>query len=232
MTPGTKARRLLRRGRFGALATLSQRLAGHPFATIVPYVLEQAGRPLVLISGLAEHTRNLQRDPRASLVVHAGEEDVLSAARVTCAGRAERLDEPPEALVQRYLRYVPRAAALLGFSDFAFFRVEPVALHWVGGFGDIQWITADVYTAPASSLTEAEAEIVDHMNADHADSLRAYCRFVHDREVLDAEMVGVDCDGFDVRADDALLRFDFETPTTTPDAVRSALVDLGRRART
>ena len=231
MTPGDSARRLLRKGRFGALATSSQRLDGHPFATIVPYVLEHEGRPLVLISGLAEHTRNLQHDPRASLVVHAGEQDVLSAARVTCAGRAERLDDPPPEIVQRYLRYFPRAAALLSFGDFAFFHVEPIALHWVGGFGDIQWITADAYAAPASSLASTEADIVDHMNSDHAESLRDYCRFVHGREALDVEMVGVDCDGFDVRADEALLRFDFETPASTPEAVRSALVELGRRAR-
>jgi hypothetical protein len=70
------------------------------------------------------------------------------------------------------------------------------------------------------------------MNVDHSDTLRAYCRSVHGREVVDAAMVGVDCDGFDVRADEALLRFDFATPATTPEAVRTALVDLAQRART
>jgi putative heme iron utilization protein len=231
VTPAVRARRLLRRGRFGALATSSLRLEGHPFATIVPYVLGHEGCPLILISDLAEHTRNLKRDPRTSLLVNAGGDDVLSAARVTCAGRAEKLEDPPPDSVRRYVRFFPRAATLLGFGDFAFFRIEPSALHWVGGFGDIEWIAADAYAAPPSSLASAEADIVDHMNADHAESLRDYCRFVHGREALDAVMVGVDVDGFDVRADQTLLRVDFETPATTPEAVRSALIELGRRAR-
>ena len=231
MTPGDKARRLLRRCRFGALATLSQRLAGHPFATVVPYVPDQAGRPLLLISGLAEHTKNLRQDPRASLMVHADGEDVLAAARVTCVGRAERLEDPPTPWVERYLRYLPKARGLLEFGDFAFYRIEPEALHWVGGFGDIQWITADDCRAPASTLEQAESGILDHMNTDHAQNLRDYCRFVHGREVLEVEMTGIDCDGFDVRADSDLLRFDFDAPATTPEATRAALVDLAHRAR-
>lgn len=133
MTPGEKARRLLRRGRVGALATLSQRLAGHPFATVVPYVPDHAARPLLLISALAEHTKNLRADSRASLMVHAESEDVLAAARVTCAGRATCLADPPPASVERYLRYLPKARPLLDFGDFAFYRIEPEALHWVGG---------------------------------------------------------------------------------------------------
>jgi putative heme iron utilization protein len=231
VTPGDKARRLLRRCRFGALATLSVRLSGHPFATVVPYVLDQAGQPLLLISSLAEHTKNLGQEPRASLMVHATDVDVLAAARVTCAGRAERLDDPPALCVERYLRYLPKARGLLEFGDFAFYRIEPQALHWVGGFGDIQWISADAYRAPASTLEQDESGILDHMNADHAATLRDYCRFAYGREVLDAEMTGIDCDGFDVRADGDLLRFDFDAPVTTPDAARAALVELARRAR-
>jgi hypothetical protein len=224
-----KARRLLRRCRHGALATLSQRLAGHPFATVVPYVTDQAGRPLLLLSALAEHTQNLRADPRASLMVHAGGDDVLAAARVTCAGRAERLEQPPAQLVERYLRYLPKARALLDFSDFAFYRIEPEALHWVGGFGDIQWLTAEA--APASNLDDAEAGILDHMNADHRQNLREYCRLVHRCERREVEMIGIDCDGFDVRADGELLRIDFDTVVTSPEAARGALVALARRAR-
>lgn len=231
MTAGEKARRLVRRCRVGALATLSQRLAGHPFATVVPYVPDHAARPLLLISALAEHTKNLRVDARASLMVHAESEDVLAAARVTLAGRAELLEDAPAAIVERYLRYLPQARTLLEFGDFAFCRIEPEALHWVGGFGDIRWLAADAFHAPASTLEQAERGILEHMNADHAQNLRDYCRFVHGRDVLDVEMVGIDCDGFDVRADGELLRFDFGAPVTTPEAVRSALVDLACRAR-
>lgn len=85
--------------------------------------------------------------------------------------------------------------------------------------------------APASTLEQAESGILEHMNTDHAQNLRDYCRFVHGRDVLDVEMIGIDCDGFDVRADGELLRFDFDAPVTTTETVRSALVDLARRAR-
>ncbi len=231
MKPAEKARRLLRRCRFGALATLSQRIAGHPFASIAPYVPDHEGHPVILISALAEHTKNLQEDARVSLLVHAEAEDVLSAARVTCVGRGQRLEEPFPELKERYLRYIPQAAPLLGFGDFAFYRIEPLALHWIGGFGDIQWIPAEAYRPPSSDLAKSEADIIAHMNADHAAAMRDYCRFVHQREVLDVELAGVDCDGFDVRADGALLRFDFEAPALSPAWVRTALVDLARRAR-
>jgi hypothetical protein len=231
VTAANSARRLLRRCRFGALATLSQRLPGHPFATVVPYVPDQEGCPLLLLSALAEHTKNLRADTRTSLVVHAEADNVLAAARVTCVGRAVRLDKPAASLVERYLRYVPSARDLLAFGDFAFHRIAPEALHWVGGFGDIQWLPASAYRAPASSLDQAESGILEHMNVDHAENLRDYCRFVHGQEVLGAEMTGIDCDGFDVRADGRLLRFDFHAPMTTSDAIRAALVDLARRAR-
>jgi len=108
---------------------------------------------------------------------------------------------------------------------------QPLALHWIGGFGDIQWIPAEAYRPPSSDLAKSEADIIAHMNADHAAAMRDYCRFVHQREVLDVELAGVDCDGFDVRADGALLRFDFEAPALSPAGVRTALVDLARRAR-
>ncbi|MBL8541518.1 MAG: DUF2470 domain-containing protein [Betaproteobacteria bacterium] len=228
---GDKARRLLRRCRHGALGTLSLRLSGHPFATVVPYVTDHDGWPLLLISALAEHTKNLRADPRASLMVHAAGEDVLASARVTCAGHAERIDDASAPAVQRYLRYLPKSRSLLDFGDFAFYRIVPEALHWVGGFGDIQWLGADAVRAPASTLAESEAGILEHMNADHRHNLRDYCRSVHGREVLDAEMIGIDCDGFDVQADDERLRMDFDASVTTPEQARSALVALARRCR-
>lgn len=231
MTAAEKARRLLRRCRFGALATLSKRLNGCPFATVAPYVLDHQARPIVFISGLAEHTKNLAADARASLLVHADAEDVLTAERVTLAGLAEHIEEPPQPLVERYLRYVPSAARLLSFGDFSFWRITPQALHWVGGFGDIQWIPADAYAVAPAAIEAAEASMIAHMNADHAHNMRDYVRHASGREVLDVEMAGVDSDGFDVRADSDLLRFDFEHPVATPGEVRAALVDLARRSR-
>ncbi len=231
MTAGDKARRLLRHCRHGALATSSLRLAGHPFATVVPYATDHEGCPLLLISALAEHTKNLRADSRVSLMAHAAGEDVLAAARVTCVGRAERLEDPRAPDAERYLRYLPKSRGLLDFGDFAFYRIVPEALHWVGGFGDIQWLDADVARAPAATLAESEVGILQHMNADHRHNLRDYCRLVHRREPLDAEMIGIDCDGFDVKADGELLRIDFETAVTTPADARSGLVALARRCR-
>ena len=228
---GDEARRALRRCRYGILATASRRLAGHPFASVTPFVTDHAARPVLLVSALAEHTKNMRDDPRVSLLVHEPARDVQAAGRLTVVGRAEPLAPSPE-LRDRYLRYQPDAARLLELGDFAFRAIVPEVLRYIAGFGRIEWIPAASFAPPASTLQSDESAIVAHMNADHADALRDCCRALHAREAATVEMVGIDCDGFDLRADDELLRADFDAPVTEAGQARGALADLARRCRT
>lgn len=227
---GAEARRFVRGQRNGVLSTISRRVEGFPFGSVAPFVADHAGRPVILISDLAEHTRNLQADPRVSLIVQPFTADMQEAGRVTILGRAQRL-ESKDALGPRYLRHFPKAEAYLDMHDFAFWRIEPERIRYIGGFGKIHWVEPVAYLLPDGALAEQEAGILDHMNADHAHSLLEYCRHVHGVEAQTAEMIGIDPDGFDVRADDRVLRFDFPAPIADAQGARTALVDLARQCR-
>jgi putative heme iron utilization protein len=136
------ARGLLRTERHGVLATLSRRREGWPFASLAPYALSAAGEPLLLLSDLAEHTRNLVVDPRASLFVRdssAMAHDPQAGARLTLLGRVEPVDDPADAQ-QRYVARHPSAAEYLGLSDFRFFVLRVTEARYIGGFGDMGWI--------------------------------------------------------------------------------------------
>lgn len=227
---GDEARRFTRGQTSGVLSTLSKRLDGFPFGSVSPFILDHAGRPVILISEIAEHTKNIDADPRVSLIVQPYSPDMQTTGRVTVIGRAERLLDK-DSLGPRYLRYFPQAEAYFGMHDFHFYRIEPVKIRWIGGFGRIFWVDPEAYLCAAGSLAEAEEAILAHMNADHADNLRAYCRHVHRLEVDHASMLGIDPDGFDVRADDALLRFDLPAPARDAQAARAALVALAQQCR-
>lgn len=227
---GTEARRFLRGQGNGVLSTLSQRLAGYPFGSVAPYVADQAGRPVILISTLAEHTKNIQADPRVSLIVQPFMPDMQETGRVTVIGRAQRLADK-DRLGPRYLRYFPKAEAYLAMHDFAFYRIEPVRIRYIGGFGKIHWVEPQDYLLADGKLEEEEAAIVAHMNADHAHTLRDYCRHVHQVDPRAVDMLGMDGDGFDVRADGRLLRFDLPVSVTDAASARSALVALARQGQ-
>ena len=226
-----EARRFVRAHQNGVLCTLSRRLDGHPFASVAPFVLDHDGNPVILISTIAEHTKNIDADPRVSLIVHPCAEDMQAAGRVTLVGRAERLPGKEE-FGARYLRYLPQAAGYFAMHDFHFYRIVVEDVRYIGGFGKIHWIRPERYAPPpAPALAAAEDGILVHMNADHAHNLREYCRHVRGAAVLDVEMVGIDCDGFDLRADGHVLRFDFPAPVRDAESARAALVDLAGQAR-
>jgi putative heme iron utilization protein len=229
MTHGEEARRFLRSHRSGVLSTLSASLPGYPFGSIVPFALDAGCRPVILISALAEHAKSLAGDPRASLIVH-GDDDVQAGPRLTLVGDAARIADDP-AVPNRYLRYFPAAQDLLSLGDFSFWAIAPKRLLFIRGFGRIHWIEADAFRPPENRLAAAEEEIVAHMNADHAAALADCCRHEHGMTPREVTMVGIDCDGFDVRADGRLLRIAFVEPVTNAGKAREALVAMARRAR-
>jgi hypothetical protein len=229
MSLGREARRYLRTHRHGVLSTLSRALEGYPFGSIVPYVLDQQAVPVILISRLAEHTRNIHADPRVSLLVHEPGADVQAGARVTLMGRAQTVENPHE-VRERYVRFLPAARAYHDELDFDFYRIEPVTLRVVAGFGKIHWISREAYAPPANTLAPQEDEIIAHMNRDHARNLQGCCAHYHQRRPEKVEMIGIDCDGFDVRADGELLRFDFDPPVTDATRARAALVAMAQQS--
>jgi putative heme iron utilization protein len=224
-------RRLLRRQRYGVISTHSQNMPGYPYGSFVEYVADQLGRPVMLISALAEHTHNIHYHPKVTLAAHEPADNVLASPRCTYLGEAKLVSDPEvPACRARYLRYLPHVAEYLAL-DFAFYRIEPHRIRSVPGFGAAHWVSAGDYLPVSSHIAENEEGILEHMNADHTEALRAYCRVRAQVEARDVVMVGIDCDGFDVRAEGRLVRIDFETAVLNAEQARDALVKLAHECR-
>lgn len=233
------ARTLLHLGKTGTLATLSRRHPGHPFASVMPYALDAQGRPLLLISAMAMHTHNLLADPRASLLVTqpGGTGDPLAAGRVTVMGQACQFpaSEAAEARAA-YLERHEAAKFWVDFEDFAFWRLDPLDVYFVGGFAAMDWVSVETYlTAAPDPLAEAAVGILEHMNADHADALVAYARAFAGEPADEATMTAVDRLGFTlrVRAGARLhgVRIAFSREVRTPGDARVVLIEMVREVR-
>lgn len=227
-------RHLLRVSRQGALSTLMQ--DGAPYGSLVAVASHSDGSPLLLISRLAVHTRNLLADPRVSLLLAtAGAADPLQEARIMLAARAEPLEG--DAVTQarrRYLAAQPSAELFVDFPDFLFVRLDLHAIHLVAGFGRISDLAPeDVLTdlRDAQPLLEAEEGAIAHMNEDHADALGLYAVVFCGAPAADWRCTGIDPDGLDLAADGTALRVDFPARVTTPGALRSTLAGMASQAR-
>jgi putative heme iron utilization protein len=220
---------MVRHFRSGVLATQSLKFHGYPYASALPFCTDQHGRVVVLISHLAEHTQNADHDRRVSFLVAPSVGDLQEQARVTLIGDLTPTEN--SAAAARYLRYFPEGDRYLGIGGFRFFMLEPMSLRYIAGFGSIHTIAGESYLAPQLAIGEAESEILAHMNADHAHNLRDYCRYVHGRTVENAQMIGIDCDGFDVQADAEVLRFDFDAEVKDAGTARAELVNLAKASR-
>ncbi len=133
---GDDARCFVRSQHSGVLSTISQRVDGFPFGSVAPFILDHSGCPVILISTLAEHTKNIDADSRVSLIVQPYSPDMQVAGRVTVLGRALRLSDKTE-LGPRYLRFHPQAESYFAMHDFSFYRIEPVRIRFIGGFGNV-----------------------------------------------------------------------------------------------
>lgn len=157
--PIESALALLHETAFGTLATHSTQLPGYPYATVMPYVLDEGHCPVICVSALAEHTKNLLADPRVSFsVVQTGAMDVQAAARATLVADAEPIEAPPP-LLERYLRYEPKAEQLLSL-DFMLFRLKPKRIRFIGGIGRMGWLEEKEWGEFCRLPAEAEADLI------------------------------------------------------------------------
>lgn len=232
-TPAKTCRRLLRSVDRASLATNMADGSG-PYASLVLIAATPAGEPLVLLSDLADHTRNFLADPRVSLMVDgtAGLADPLTGVRATLQGRIEKVED--DLLRTRYVRRHPSARFYAGFGDFNLYRIVPDRAHLVAGFGRIHWIEATeglLYDGMTDSLAAAEAEILAHMNADHLDAIGLYANRLLGRDGVGWFMTGVDPEGCDLRRQGATVRLDFDGRAEDAEGVRRELVGCVKRAR-
>ena len=234
-----RARTLVHLGRIGSLSTLSQKRPGWPFGSVMPYGLDQLGRPSFLISTMAMHTQNILGDSRASLLVTEPDAsgDPLGAARLTLMGKTARVPEEEVKQVRDlYLGRYENARYWVDFNDFAFYRMEVVDVYYVGGFGVMGWVAADEYArAEADPLADTASEIIQHMNADHADALVVLVRGFAGVEAEEATMTSIDRLGFHLRLKTGdrvhAARVPFTREVRNTQETRTVLIEMARETR-
>ncbi len=234
-----RARTLISLATVATLSTVSRKHAGFPFGSLMPFALDAEGRPLFSISNMAMHTHNLKEDSRCSVFVvqAANDGDPLGSARVTLMGRAEPVPEQDRATARDiYLARHENSRYWVDFADFSFFRLKPVDLYYVGGFGVMGWVdAADYGQAAPDPLADFAPGILGHMNTDHVDSLILLARVHAQFEASEATMTSVDRFGFTLRlkTEDGMkgARINFNAPVHTNEDTRIALIEMVRHAR-
>lgn len=231
--PGRRTRDLMRARPTVAIGTSLAGQAQGPYVSLAIVAAGHDAAPLLLLSRLAEHTRNLEADPRISLLFDGttGLASPLTGARASVQGKACRVDDP--LLLERFIRRHPDAALYAGFTDFSLFRIDVARAHLVAGFGKIHWIDGpDILfdLTGYAGLATAEADIVAHMNEDHAEAVQLYARLAGSGGT-GWIMTGVDPEGADLRRGGEILRIPFETPARDASDARTELVRLARTAR-
>jgi heme oxygenase (biliverdin-IX-beta and delta-forming) len=230
--PKSAAKKLLREGRSGALATLMPG-SGDPYCSLVNIATAADGSPLLLISRLAIHTKNVLNDPRVSLMIDERKEgDPLQGARIMLMGAAAATDDKD--IRRRYLDRQPEAEMFAGFGDFAFYKVSLKGAHLVAGFGRIVDLKPDdllTATDDAAELVAAEPDILAHMNQDHADTCRLYATKLLGAADGAWRCVGCDPEGLELQLDRTALRLPFPQRVRAPGVLRMMLKELADKAR-
>ena len=234
-----RARTMLSVNQVGVLSTNSNKCKGFPFGSTMPYALDDAGRPLFLISAMAMHTKNLQADPHASLFVTSPEAqtDPLGAGRMTLIGKAEPAPEDDLAAARAaYLARHENAKYYVDFADFSFWRLIPFDLYFIGGFGVMGWVeNSDFRQAVPDPLADSAAGILEHMNQDHAPAMIDIA--LHEKGIAanEAKMTAVDRLGFHLRLKTPervrSVRIGFPTEVCSSSECRAALVAMVKQSR-
>jgi putative heme iron utilization protein len=213
------------------LSTNSVDLPGYPFGSVTPYALDAEGRPVILISKLALHTKNVEHDPRVSLTMFdTAEPDHQAAGRLTWVGDASPVPDPDTATRRRFTRYLPAAARHAALPDFRFYAITLRRARYIGGFGSIHWLEPEDLWLE-NRLASFEDSVLQHMNNDHKAFIGRVFEERAGRPPGEVCIVGIDPEGFDLVAETRLVRIAFETPVSTPDEVRAALVAMARREK-
>jgi putative heme iron utilization protein len=237
-TPAEEARTLVASTRMAALATLSE--DGSPWGSLVLFAPLEDGTPVLCLSTLAEHGRNITRDARASLVV--GEADVpgdpLDSGRVTLAGVLETpVGDELAAARAAYKAASPASGLYGGFGDFTYYVLRIERVRWVGGYGRMDSTDADAFhAAEPDPVASGAAYAIEHLNDDHADALLLMARKLAGHpDATAAKCVRIDRYGMDLHVQTprgfAEIRLAFAEPANRPGDLRAATVDLAKRAR-
>ena len=226
---GKAARSLMMSEYQGILSTLSVDAQGYPFGSVTPYCFDRQGRPVILISRIAQHTKNILADPKVSLIaIERDADDIQDNGRVTYLGQASPVAADDTDTMERYYRFFPDARGYHKTHDFDFYLLEFYRVRFIGGFGKIYWVEGKAFLKENPFSADEETRAVDHMNRDHAEAIRHYCNLgnIPVNEGETPVLAGIDGEGFSLLLGKRIHRFGFTEPVSTMEELRSELVRL------
>tara|TARA_B100000900_G_scaffold123763_1_gene104390 strand:+ start:3365 stop:4216 length:852 start_codon:yes stop_codon:yes gene_type:complete len=222
----------------GTLSTISIKSTGHPYGSFVTYIIHD-NNPIFLISNLAEHTKNLRSNAKASLMIsEIGEGNPLALGRLTIVGECKEMSKDSfELIKEKFVNKHPSSSYYVDFTDFSFFELKAESIRYIGGFGRMSWIEGGEWNdSKPDPLINSAQDIITHMNEDHSDALLLYCQTMSKAiDTTEAVMTGIDRYGFEMSATTGLgqrpIRLAFENEISSPDEARKELVKMVKRAR-
>ena len=227
-----KIRWLMRGSRSAFLSTVTTN--SWPYGSMVTVAIDQDASPLLLMSTLSDHTRNLEHSDRGALLFSEPNRhrNPQRSARATVMGRIRKTKKTDHAA--RFHTMHPEAMAYSGFGDFDFYRMNIDRVHWIGGFAQARWLRGKfvkVKSVAAEALKAAESSICQHMNKDHREAIDLFAQQLLKRRGTGWRMVGIDSDGADLERDGWFVRLNFLDPINGPLEARAILVKLATEAR-
>ncbi len=219
----------------GVLSTLSVDVAGYPFGSVTPYCLDRDFVPNILISSIAQHTKNIKANPKVSLLISEThtQSNKQALSRLTYIGEAQKVVDDTD-IKKRYLSYFPAASSYFKTHDFSFYRIHPVRLRFIGGFGKIYWIEAEDLKLQNIFSIDEELRIVEHMNTDHQHNLKDYVHFYLNHlcgEGEEIRLMGLDQFGVDLSVNEVKRRIHFKQPLQSPSEARSVFVEMAKESK-
>ena len=235
MKPSTSdlsaARWLIRSRHAGVLSTHSVEMDGYPFGSVATFCLDSEGHPILMMSDIAQHTKNLEKDNRCSLLIRETEQsDAQASGRMTFIGRMEPIEETEE-IRNRFFSYFPEAAQYSQFHDFSFFRLVVERYRYIGGFGKIFWLDPGIEGLANPLDAKTEAFVIDHMNDHHQHNLRTYLQNesgIPVDEDSPISLCGMDAEGIDILYDGRIHRVKLSRTISTAKEAREVLTDMAR----
>jgi len=222
------ARELMLRESFGVLSTISVDVPGYPFGSVTPYCVDRDCQPILYMSTIAQHTRNILANPKVSLTIveaNSDSDDVQARGRLTLLADVRPVDHADTEIRDRYMRYFPSAVQYEGTHDFGFYQLALVRARFIGGFGQIFWLTPEELCLRNPFSFQEESVIVRHMNKDHAAALA----LMAGSDATEVTMTGIDAEGFDAIQSGRKRRFTFDRPVRTMEEARQILISMSRR---
>ena len=225
-------RKFLKEQRNGILSTVSQEVEQFPYGSVCPYMMDHQGRPVFLISTIAEHTKNIMANEKVCLTVM--DEMInprLEGARVSYMGQAQKVESKEEDILgKRYLRFFPEAQSYFKAHGFHYYRINPKRIRYIEGFGKIYWIESKEVLIPATTLIEAENGIIEHVNRDHQDTLVQICKYYFKQKNGSPQMIAIDPEGFTVRMQLSDYYFPFQQECQSAGQVRAEMVRMAKES--